>query len=117
MPAKGKVSLTIQTVFCAIPILDMYAAYRIKKLRKYLALVIFVIAIPVSITSAIFLPVEDEGLEGFRNVMTFYYGIDGDQFIYSVGVQIGTILFAMFLIRRWSNRWNTQFDTSVSIVE
>jgi formate hydrogenlyase subunit 3/multisubunit Na+/H+ antiporter MnhD subunit len=110
MPAKGKVSLPIQTVFCIIPILDMYAAYRVKKLRKYLAIMILVIAIPISIASAIFFPTEDEGLEGFTNLLIFYYGVDDIQFLFSVGVQIGTILFAIFLIRRWSKQWNLQFD-------
>ncbi|MCE2506140.1 MAG: hypothetical protein J4F36_06680 [Nitrosopumilaceae archaeon] len=49
MPAKEKVSLSTQTIFCIIPILDMYVAYRIKKLRKYLLIMILVIAIPTSI--------------------------------------------------------------------
>ncbi|MBI1662853.1 MAG: hypothetical protein IS860_05075 [Nitrosopumilus sp.] len=111
MPAKGKVSLPIQTIFCIIPILDMYAAYRVKKLRKYLLIMILVIAVPVSIASSVFLPTDDEDLvEGFTNLMIYYYGVDDDQFIFSVGVQIGTILFAMFLIRRWSKQWNLQFD-------
>ncbi len=111
MPAKGKVDLTIQTIFCIIPILDMYAAYRVKKLRKYLMIMILVVAIPVSIASSVFLPTEDEDLvEGFTNVMIFYYGVDDNQFIFSVGVQIGTILFAIFLIRRWSKQWNLQFE-------
>ena len=111
MPAKGKVSLPIQTIFCIIPILDMYAAYRVKKLRKYLLIMILVIAVPISIASSVFLPTDDEDLvEGFTNLMIYYYGVDDDQFIFSVGVQIGTILFAMFLIRRWSKQWNLQFD-------
>jgi len=111
MPAKGKVSLSIQTIFCLIPILDMYAAYRIKKLRKYLVIMILVIAIPVSIASSVFLPTDKEDLmEGFTNLMIFYYGVDDNQFIFSVGVQIGTILFAIFLIRRWSKQWNIQFS-------
>ena len=110
MPAKEKVSLSVQTVFCMIPILDVYAAYRIKKLRKYLAIIILVIAIPVTIASSVFLPTDDEGLEGFTNLLIFYYGVDDNQFIFSVGTQIGTILFAIFLIRRWSKQWNLQFD-------
>ena len=112
MPAKGKVSLSIQTIFCIIPILDMYAAYRIKKLRKYLLIMIGVIAIPVSIASSIFLPTEDEGMESLTNLMTYYYGVDDSQFIFSIGVQIGSILFAIFLIQRWSNQWNQNFTES-----
>ena len=110
MPAKGKVSLPVQTIFCIIPILDMYAAYRITKLRKYLLIMILVIAIPVSVASSIFLPTDVEGLEGFTNLLIFYYGVDDNQFIFSVVVQIGTILFAIFLIRRWSKQWNLQFE-------
>lgn len=110
MPAKGKVSLPVQTVFCLIPIMDMYAAYRIKKLRKYLVIMLLVIAIPVTIASSIFLPTDEELVEGFTNLLIFYYGVDDNQFIFSVVVQIGTILFAIFLIRRWSRQWNMQFD-------
>ena len=110
MPAEGKVSLSVQTVFCIIPILDMYAAYGIKKLRKYLAIMILIIAIHVSVASSVFLPTDDEGLEGFTNLMIFYYGVDDNQFIFSAVVQIGTTLFAIFLIRRWSKQWNMQFD-------
>jgi formate hydrogenlyase subunit 3/multisubunit Na+/H+ antiporter MnhD subunit len=110
MPAKGPVSLTWQTIFCFIPIMDIVAAYRIRKLRKYLLIMIVVIAIPVSIVSSIFLPTEDEGIEGLTNLMTYYYGVDDSQFIFSIGVQIGTILFAIFLIRRWSNQWNQSFN-------
>jgi len=111
MPAKGKVSLPVQTLFCIIPILDMYAAYHIKKLRKYLVIMIFVIAVPVTIASSVFLPTDDESLEkGFTNLLIYYYGVDDNQFIFSIGVQIGSVLFAIFLIRRWSHQWNLQFD-------
>lgn len=110
MPSKGPVSLTWQTIFCFIPIMDIVAAYRIRKLRKYLLIMIVVIAIPVSIASSIFLPTEDEGIKGLTNLMTHYYGVDDSQFIFSIGVQIGTILFAIFLIRRWSNQWNQSFN-------
>ena len=108
MPAKGSVDLTIQTLFCLAPILDMYAAYRIKKLRMYLLIVIFVVAMPVSIASAVFLPADDEDTMDF---MMYEWGED-KEFLFSVGVYIGTVLFSMFLIRRWSKQWNTQFDVS-----
>ncbi|MCE2506141.1 MAG: hypothetical protein J4F36_06685 [Nitrosopumilaceae archaeon] len=57
-----------------------------------------------------FIPAEDKGIEGFTNMMTYYYGVDEDQFIFSIGVQIGAILFAIFLIRRWSIQWNQNFS-------
>lgn len=36
MPATGKVSVGWQIVFALIPFLDLWAFYRIRKLRKYL---------------------------------------------------------------------------------
>lgn len=78
---------------------------------------ILVIAIPTSIASSVFLPTDDEGLEGFTNLMTYYYGVDDNQFIFSIGVQLGSILFAIFLIRRWSKQWNEQFDTNHNTFE
>jgi len=42
MPAKGPVSLTRQTIYCFIPIMNWYAAYNIKKFRKYLLIAIIV---------------------------------------------------------------------------
>ena len=110
MPAKEKVSLKIQTIFCIIPILDMYAAYRIKKLRKYLLIMILLVAVPVTIISSVIFPSEEDLMEGFVNVATYYYGVDQNEFIFSVVVQIGSILIAIFLIRRWSHQWNFQFD-------
>ena len=109
MPAKGKVSLTWQTIFCFIPIMDMVAAYRVKKLRKYLFIMIVFVAIPTTIVAEILFPVEEELVEGFRNLFMYYYGVDDNQFIYSVALQIGTIALAIFLIRRWSAQWNNQF--------
>lgn len=58
MPAKGKVSLTRQTIYCFIPILDIYAAYQIKKLRWYL-LIILALGLGMSLISSIINPMPD----------------------------------------------------------
>ncbi len=39
MPAKGKVSLTRQTIYVLFPVLDLIAFYKIKHLRKYLLII------------------------------------------------------------------------------
>ncbi len=96
-----------------IPILDMYAAYRIRKLRKYLAVMILIIAVPASVASSVFLPTYDEDwASGFTNLMIFYYGVDDNQFAFSVIVQIAAVLFAIFLIRRWSRQWNIMHSSN-----
>ncbi len=103
MVENKPVSLTRQTIYCLIPVLDMYAAYRVKRLRKYLVIMMLVVAVPVSIADYMLFPHEIDAWEGFVNVMTYYYDVDTNQFVFSVAVQIGTVLFAIFLIRRWSN--------------
>ena len=97
MVKNEPVSLKIQTIFCCIPILDMYAAYRVKKLRKYLLIMILILGIPVSIVSSVLFPNQEDTWEGFVNVMTYHYGTDTNQMIFSIVVQIGTILLAIFL--------------------
>jgi len=108
MVKNEPVSLTRQTVYCLIPTLDMYAAYRIKRLRKYLAIMLLV-AIPISITASVLFPHDTDLLEGFYQFMTYYYGVNTNHFVFSIAVQIGTVLFAIYLIRRWSKQWNKQF--------
>jgi len=109
MVENKPVSLTRQTIYCLIPVLDMYAAYKVKRLRKYLVIMMLVVAVPVSIADYILFPHEIDAWEGFVNVMTYYYDVDTNQFVFSIAVQIVTILFAIFLIRRWSKQWNNLF--------
>ena len=109
MVKNEPVSLTRQTIYCVIPVMDMYAAYRVKKLRKYLVLMILLVAIPVSVADYFLFPHETDLVDGFVNVMTYYYDVSTSQFVFSIGIQIVTVLFAIFLIRRWSRQWNNQF--------
>ena len=110
MPPTQKVSLTTQTIFCLIPVLDMYAAYRVKKLRMYLAIIILLIGVPTSVASGILFPSDEDSVEGFVNMLTYYYGVDDYHFAFSVAVHAVTVLVAVFLVRRWSRQWNMQFD-------
>ncbi len=116
MPAKGKVSLRIQTICCMIPYLDMYAAYRIKRLRKYLLIMILLVAIPVTIADEVLFPmVKIVSFEKFLEFLTFYYGVDTNHFGFAIATLVGTVFVAIFLVRRWSIKWNMQFDAKVSL--
>ena len=111
MPAKGKVSLRIQTICCMIPYLDMYAAYRIKRLRKYLLIMILLVVIPVTIADEVLFPMAKiVSFEKFLEFLTFYYGVDTNHFVFSIATWAGAILVAIYLVRGWSKQWNMQFD-------
>ncbi len=118
MPAKGKVSLTIQTICCMIPYLDMYAAYRVKRLRKYLLIMILLVVIPITIADEMLFP-ESTMLyfEEFLQFLTFYYGVDTNHFVFAITTWVASILVAIYLVRRWSKQWNMQFDAKVSTIE
>ncbi len=110
MPAKGKVSLTIQTIYCMIPFLDVYAAYRVKQLRKYLLIMTLSVIIPVTIADKILFPIDRmASFEEFLQFLALYYGVDTNHFVFSVATWAGTILVAIYLVRRWSKQWNKQF--------
>jgi len=107
MPASGKVSLTWQTIFVLIPVLDLIAFYRIKHLRKYLLIVYLgVIGIASSAYSLVVTP----------EAWTFNENYDPNYIMDPVGwaLQIPMIVIAyaisIYLVRRWSAKWNMQFD-------
>ena len=117
MPATGKVSLTRQTIYCFIPIMDMYAAYHIKKLRWYL-LIMICVGIPMSILSSAVNPMPDQNdmdkilLE--NQEINWEYVFLGENPELSI---VTTIIYqavafglAVYLIRRWSKKWNMQFN-------
>ena len=106
------VSLMRQTIYAIIPILDIYAAYRVTRLRKYL-LIMILVGIPVSIADSVMFP-DDRAVtyDGFIEFLTFYYGVNTDHFIFSFVVWVGSILIAIYLIRRWSKIWNKKFETT-----
>jgi len=117
MPATGKVSLIRQTIYCFIPILDLYAAYHIKKLRWYLLILISSGIILGTITSFV-VPQEYEydldrlmSVDGQLNWQYAILGENPETAIASIVVNQGiTLAIAVYVIRRWSNHWNLQFD-------
>jgi len=80
------VSIKRQTIYAIIPILDLYAAYKIEKLIKYL-----VIILGLGIVMEL----------GFKILLPFPYS-----WIASEGVLVS---IAIYLIRKWSRKWNEQF--------
>lgn len=111
MPANGPVNVTRQSIYAAIPILDIYAAYHIKKLRRYLLLVILVIVIP---QSAMEFAVFGEMLDVFE---PYAIVVDpkSDKFYQAIYVILwipAGVAFAVIIIRRWSIEWNSRADAA-----
>ena len=117
MPAKGKVSLTRQTIYCFIPIMDIYAAYHVKKLRWYL-LIMICVGIPMSIISSTVNPMPDESdmekLVLENQEINWEYAMLGENPEVTIATtiinQAVAFAVAVYLIRRWSKKWNMQFD-------
>jgi len=109
------VSLMRQTIYCLIPLLDIYAAYRVTRLRKYL-LIMILVGIPVSIADSLLFPIDvtDENLEDLEASDMFFYGYDTNHLIVTIVIWAGFILLAIFLVRRWSKQWNQKFETTNS---
>ena len=110
MPATGRVNITRQSIYAAIPILDIYSAYHIKKLRRYLVIVILVIVVPqTAIELALF-----DGMIQPDDV--FVAIMDQRSELHAQGVYVvlwiaAGIALSIYLIRRWSEQWNYNAHT------
>lgn len=111
MPANGPVNVTKQCICAAIPILDIYAAYHIKKLRRYLLLVVLVIAIPqIAMEFALF-----GGMMDIFEPYMVVFDPKSDKFYQAVYVILWIpvgVAFAVIIIRRWSIEWNDHADVA-----
>ncbi len=121
MPANGSVSLTRQTIYCFIPIMDMYAAYHIKKLRWYL-LIMIGLSIAMGVVGEIVNPTdwtEDSTLyindddDVNWNGMGFEENPDASIAII-LGNLVITYALAVYLIRKWSREWNERLPKTES---
>ena len=102
MVEKIPVNINWQTLFMIIPIINLWAMYRIEKLRLFLLVVIAMAVV--------------EFLGGtliFGDVWTDYYlgeanteGLDG----FSSAVILVEIGISIVLVRKWSKEWNSKIS-------
>lgn len=119
MPAKGPVSLTRQTIYCFIPIMDLYAAYHVKKLRWYLLIMLGAGAVLTG-GAELINPQEnryDESMFLENKEIDLAYimlGENPELTIISIIIHNAVVYsIAVYLIRKWSNRWNQNFTESL----
>ena len=106
MPAKGPVKIAWQIVFTLIPVLNIWAFYRIKKLRKY----ILIVLIPVTVISMIV--IAPQVISEMENIQEGNLMNDDQSILTSVVqyiVDAGFTILSIYLIYKWSKEWNKQF--------
>ncbi len=115
MTAKGPVSVFWQIIFVVfVPILDLWAFYRIAKLKKYLFYVYF----PQIVVAIIFLIVvfgmvlEEDGIEKLENISNNIENNELFLMVPSIIIELGFIILSIYLIVKWSEKWNKQFQNS-----
>ena len=94
MVEKKPVSVNWQTLFILIPIIDLWAAYRVEKLGLYILLIIALAVVGFIVGF----------VEGF-----LFFGMS--DFFSWIVVLVGVII-SIILIRSWSTEWNKKFETS-----
>ena len=98
------VSVQRQTIFALIPSVDMWAFYRIKKLRKFILIALTLgfgfSPISLAVSSSIDMSTISSPLDLYTNPIFLMYIVG------TIGALHGTLVF---FIRRWSKEWNEQF--------
>ncbi|HET6517468.1 MAG TPA: hypothetical protein VFG25_04525 [Nitrosopumilaceae archaeon] len=95
------VSIKRQTIFALIPSIDIWAFYRIQKLRKFILIVLslgFAFApISLSVSASIDMSTVTSPLDLYTNPIFLLYVISS----------IGTLhVTLVYFIRKWSKEWN-----------
>lgn len=128
MPASSKVSVAWQIVFTFLPIVNFWAFYRIRKLRKYVLYVI----VPEIVVSIVILAIVNSWQYGYIGTLNWYEGDNttppytpwgdaglafGDPMPFNVST-IGNVIgfglqgFAIYLVIIWSRLHNRRVDVA-----
>ena len=113
MPAKRPVSILWQIIFVVfVPILDLWAFYRIKKLRKYLLYVYLPQIIIGGVIAGIILSMvfEESSLDRLESFSEDLQGNDLILVVSNIVLGLGFTIFSIYLIATWSEKWNKQFS-------
>lgn len=103
MPANHKVSVGWQIVFTFLPIVNFWAFYRIRKLRKF---VLYVLVPEILVLTIIIASMYS------RPTASPYDFVVPDSSVWTIGnvISIGLQALAIYLVIIWSRQHNKQFD-------
>lgn len=113
MPAKGPVSILWQILFVVfIPFLDLWAFYRIKKLKKYLLYVYLPQFIVGGIIAGLILGavLEENSVDKLETLSEDLGNNELTLILSNVVMGLGFTIFSIYLIATWSEKWNKQFS-------
>lgn len=108
---KEPVSILWQSIFMIIPVVDLFAAYRVEKLRKYLLFLITYVVIAVILILILF--PDDESLEEKSPFFDSTFDDGG----FGIGFELIAIGISIILIRKWSKEWNKQFSENSTTMQ
>lgn len=101
MVKQNPVNIKRQTIFALIPSVDVWAFYRIQKLRKFILIVLAIgfafSPISLSVSASIDMNEISSPLDLYTNPIFLLYVIG------SIGTLHGTLVY---FIRKWSKEWN-----------
>lgn len=121
MPAKGRVSIGWQIVFAIISPVNLWAFYRIKRLRLF---VLYVMVPSIAISSIVIAGVfyemgNPEIIEEYPepSLPSYMTPIEpqvgkfntGKYMMLNLASSIGLTVLSVYLIVKWSRQWNEQF--------
>ena len=105
MVKQKPVNVKLQTIFALIPSVDVWAFYRIQKLRKFILIVLAIgfafSPISLSVSASIDTSTLTSPLDLYTNPIFLLYVIG------SIGTLHGTLVY---FIRKWSKEWNERFQ-------
>ena len=112
MPAEHRVSILWQIIFVLfVPVVGIWAFYRIKKLQKF---ILFVVLPSIVLMLLILVPITFLTMDE-QNDTTSEYDVVPDFEEYGllvIGISIGSMALTaweIYLILKWSEDWNKQF--------
>ena len=104
MVKQKPVSVKQQTIFALIPSVDVWAFYRIQKLRKFILIALglgFAFSpVSLAVSSSIDMSTISSPLDLYSNPIFLMYIVG------TIATLHGTLVY---FIRRWSKKWNEQF--------
>ena len=106
-------SVLWQIIFVVfIPILDLWAFYRIKKLKKYLLFVYAPQLLIGGIIAGLIMGVafEENGIEKLENFSEDLEANELALIIPSIVMGMGFTIFSIYLIATWSEKWNKEIS-------
>ena len=105
MVKKESVSVNWQSLFAIIPIVDLWAAYRIERLRR---LLLYFAVIATAIYLAIVLPFFLDDLMSSSMNQSYEYNA------FNIGFELASMGTAIIFIRKWSREWNEKISANTS---